>query len=399
MLSGKTIVLGVTGSIAAYKAAEIIRSLKKLNADVQVIITEAATHFISPLTLQTLSENQVAHDMFAESEHWEIEHISLAKKADLLLIAPATANIIGKLASGIADDMLSTTVLATRAPVLIAPAMNTNMYDHPINIKNMEILKEIGYYIIEAGYGLLACGDEGRGKLADVELIVEKVVQILNKRSDFKGRRILVTAGGTQEPLDPVRFIANHSTGKMGYALAEAARDRGAEVILVSAPTHLPDPPGVKIVRIITANDMRRSLLELFPSVEVVIMAAAVADYRPKRILSEKIKRKEEKFILELERIPDIIAELGKNKGDKILIGFAAETQDLIENARIKLERKNLDMIVANDLKREGAGFGSDTNIVTLIYRGGKTENLPIMSKREVAERILDRVKEMIDSR
>lgn len=386
-------VLGVTGSIAAYKAAEIISRLKKEKADVKVVMTKGATEFITPLTLQTLSQNPVAVEAFALPERWEVEHISLADQGDLFLLAPATANVIGKIASGIADDLLTATVMATKAPVVIAPAMNVKMYENPITQANIEKLLSLGYKLVEPGYGPLACGYEGKGRLADIDSIIAGVKEVLANQQDFAGMRILVTAGPTQEPIDPVRFLSNHSTGKMGYALAEAAVRRGAEVILVSGPTNLLPPKGVTLVKVQTAREMYQAVLKYLPNTQVIIKSAAVADYRPKSVASQKIKKGSDDWSIELERNPDILYELGQRKEKTILVGFAAETNDLVENALNKIKKKNLDLIVANDLTLAGAGFGTDTNIVKLISSDGQVQGLPQMSKKELAHLILDRVR------
>ncbi len=397
MLQNKNVVLGITGGIAAYKACDIVSGLKKLNANVDVIMTRAAGEFIKPLTLQSISQNKVAIDMFQRPENWEIEHISLAKKADLLVIAPATANIIGKLANGIADDLLSTTVMATKAPVLIAPAMNTNMYTNPIVQGNIAKLKKNGVRFIAPETGRLACGDIGEGKLAPVGTIIDQIVKSLTGAKDFSGKKILITAGPTREAIDPVRFISNHSSGKMGYALAEAAVERGAGVTLISGPVALQMPYGlVSFIAVESAAEMRRAVLDGFQEAEIIIMTAAVGDFRPKWRSPEKIKKADTGLTLELEKNPDILGELGKIKGDRILVGFAAETQKLLEYAQEKLAHKNLDLIVANDLTQEGAGFNVETNIVKIIDRSGKVEEFPLMSKLELGRTILDRIKELI---
>lgn len=396
MLQNKNVVLGITGGIAAYKACDIVSGLKKLNANVDVIMTQAATEFITPLTLQSISQNKVTVDMFRRPGNWEIEHISLAKKADLMVIAPATANIIGKLANGIADDMLSTTVMATKAPVIIAPAMNTNMYTNPTVQANIEKLKSNGFRFIAPESGRLACGDIGEGKLASVETILDQIVKLLIRAKDFSGKKILITAGPTREAIDPVRFISNHSSGKMGYALAEAAVGRGAEVILISGPVALEKPNGLSsFISVESAAEMRRAVMNNYRDMDIIIMAAAVGDFTPKWKSPEKIKKADGSLTIELEKTPDILAELGKLKGDRILVGFAAETQKISENANEKLVKKNLDFIVANDLTREGAGFGVDTNIVKIIDRSGKVEDLPLMSKSELGRIILDRIKQL----
>jgi len=395
MLKDKNIVIGVSGGIAAYKASDIVSRLRKLNANLNVIMTKSAIEFVTPLTFQTLSQNYVVTDMFQEPKTWDVEHISLAQKADIFLIVPATANIIGKIANGIADDMLSTTVMATKAPVVIAPAMNTNMFENIIVQNNIERLRNYGYIFIEPEKGRLACGDYGKGKLASPEVIVEKVISIIqnqNKKDDFKGKKILVTAGPTQEPIDPVRFITNHSSGKMGYAIAKHAYDRGAEVILISGPTNLPKPYGVKVVDVTTSMEMYNEVLRYFKESDIIIKAAAVSDYKPKLTYNKKIKKSNSDLYIELSRNPDILKELGKIKEDKILVGFAAETDDLIKNAMIKVKNKNLDFIVANDLTQPDAGFKSDTNIIKLIDKLGNIQSFDKKSKDQVAEIILDKI-------
>jgi phosphopantothenoylcysteine decarboxylase / phosphopantothenate---cysteine ligase len=393
MLQNKNIILGIAGGIAAYKACDLVSKMKKLNANIDCIMTQSATEFITPLTLQSISQNKVTVDMFHRSENWEIEHISLAKKADLFVIAPATANIIGKLAAGIADDMLTTTAMATKAPLLIAPAMNTNMYNNPIVQANIEKLKNLGVRFIAPESGRLACGDVGEGKLASIETIMTEIIQLLTRAQDFNGKKILITAGPTREAIDPVRFISNHSSGKMGYALAEAAVQRGAEVTLISGPVALQEPSGLSsFIAIESAVEMRRAVLEHFQTMDVIIMSAAVADFRPQSPSSQKIKKGDDRLTLELEKTDDILAELGKEKGSRILVGFAAETQKILEYARGKLIQKNLDFIVANDLTQEDAGFGVETNIVKIIERSGKVEDLPLMSKLELSHIILDRI-------
>lgn len=396
MLNGKTVVLGVTGGIAAYKAVEIASRLVKKGADVFVIMTESATKFVTPLTFQEITKNPVVSDMWGEVKHWHVEHIALATKADYFLIAPATANCIGKMAHGIADDMLTTTVMATTAPIIIAPAMNTNMYQHAATQDNLAILKRRGCYIITPASGMLACGVEGIGRLPEPSVIVDEVAALASAKQDLIGKRILVTAGGTHEPLDPVRFIGNRSSGKMGYAVAEAAQARGAEVILVSGPTALARPQGVQFVSVETTKEMFDAVMDAFDSVDVVIKAAAVADYRPKICAEQKIKKNDSEFTVVLEKNPDILFHLGQNKKEgQILVGFAAETNDLIKHAKQKIEKKNLDMIVANDVTAKGAGFNVDTNIVKLIYPSGTIEECQQMTKREVADIILNKVVEM----
>ncbi|NLC06722.1 MAG: bifunctional phosphopantothenoylcysteine decarboxylase/phosphopantothenate--cysteine ligase CoaBC [Syntrophomonadaceae bacterium] len=392
MLQGKVIVVGVCGGIAAYKIADVVSRLKKLQAEVHVIMTQSATEFITPLTLGTLSQNAVAVDMFWQTGDPHIHHIELAQRADLILIAPATANMVGKIANGIADDLLSTTVMAATVPLMLVPSMNVHMYENPIFQENLRKLRGHGYRIIEPASGHLACGDTGKGRLPEVEVIVQEVVDFLTRKQDLIGRRIIVTAGGTREALDPVRFISNRSTGKMGYAVAEAARNRGAEVILISAPTFLPPPAGVQVVSVTSAREMHAAVMEHFPDCDAVIKTAAVADYRPRVPAEQKIKKSDGPLVIELERNPDILYELGQRKNRQVLVGFAAETQDLTEYAREKIEKKNLDFIVANDVTREGAGFGTDTNIVSFIFPDGRVFPLPQMSKAEIADRILDEV-------
>jgi len=391
MLAGKTIVLGVTGGIAAYKAAEVVRLLVKDGATVRVIMTKNAQEFITPLTLQTLSGNPVSTETFSLTQESEIGHIRLADSADLIVIAPATANVIAKLAHGLADDLLTTVVLATTAPILVAPAMNVHMYAHRLVQENMHELASLGYGFVEPAEGFLACGYEGKGRLADPEDIVEEVRATLSKK-DLRGERIIVTAGPNAEPIDPVRFITNRSTGKMGFAMARVAWRRGAEVTLVSGPTALPPPRGVCFCPVRTAREMRQAVLAHYPQATMVISAAAVADYRPAQIAPQKLKKGEGNFAIELTRNPDILAELGQQKGQRLLVGFATETEEVLQNAARKLRSKNLDMIVANDVTQEGAGFAHDTNIVTLIDRSERSETLPLMSKDEVAHLVYDRL-------
>lgn len=395
MLKGKNIVLGVSGGIAAYKACELVSRLKKLNAEVHVIMTASASKFVSSLTFQSLSLNQVVVDMFESPKYWEIEHISLAKLADVLVIAPATANVIGKLASGIADDMLSTTVIAARSPVIIAPAMNTNMYENPAVQENIQRLKKRGYIFVEPGEGRLACGDIGKGKLAEPAVIQEAILEALNPKQDLAGKIVLVTAGPTKEAIDPVRFISNNSTGKMGYAIAERAAKRGAKVQLVSGPVNLETPLGVERYNVVSAEEMLGKVMELYPRCDIIIKAAAVADYAPETVFSQKVKKAEEVLTLKLKKNPDILYELGKLKGDRVLIGFAMETEQLIENAKQKVIKKNLDFIVANDLNEAGAGFAGDTNVVKIIDREGNIESIPLKMKHEVADIILDRARDI----
>ena len=391
MFRNKSVVLGVCGGIAAYKACELTSRLKKLNVNVDVIMTKSAVEFVTPLTFQSLSLNEVITDMFDKPKYWEIEHISLAKKADVIVIAPATANVIGKLANGIADDMLTTTVMASKAQKLIAPAMNTNMYENAIVQKNIETLKLLGYYFIEPSEGRLACGDVGKGKMADPEVIEARIKELLLPRRDLENKTVLVTAGPTREALDPVRYITNHSTGKMGFAIADKAAQRGAKVYLVSGPSSLSTPAGVDRVDVESALDMHGAVMKLMEQADIIIKSAAVADYRPAEISSEKIKKSGEDLVIRLQKNPDILQELGKVKGDRVLIGFAMETQNLIENAKAKVEKKNLDFIVANDLKTEGAGFAGDTNVVKIIDKQGNIEEIHLMKKSELADIILDK--------
>ncbi len=399
MLSNKNIVIGVTGGIAAYKALDIVSRLKKLGANINVIMTKSALEFVKPLSFQSLSQNYVIKDMFDEPKTWDVEHISLAQKADLFLIAPATANIIGKISNGVADDMLSTTVMATKAPVIIAPAMNTNMYENPIMQSNIDKLKDLGYLFIDPEQGRLACGDYGKGKLADPEYIVNEIVDFFNKEKDksLKGKKVIVTAGPTREPIDPVRFITNHSSGKMGYCIAEEAKKRGADVILISGPTNIKKPENIKVINIITARDMYNAVFKHFEEADIIIKAAAVSDYRPKTISNQKIKKSDSDFSIHLERNPDILYELGKNKGNKILVGFAAETENIKDNATLKINKKNLDMIIANDLTNENAGFCVDTNVISIIDRLGNIEDYDSMSKTDVAKIILDKICDLLD--
>lgn len=391
MLAGKTIVLGVTGGIAAYKSAEIVRLFVKEGAIVRVLMTKNAQEFITPLTLQTLSGNPVATETFNLTQESEIGHIRLADTADLLLIAPATADIIAKLANGIADDLLSTVLLATRAKVLLAPAMNVNMYAHPIVQENMRKLSGLGYGFVEPAEGFLACGYEGKGRLADPEDIVEEARAALTKK-DLRGEHIIVTAGPNAEPIDPVRFITNRSTGKMGFAMARVAWRRGAEVTLVSGPTGLDAPRGVHFRPVRTALQMQQAILEQYPAATMIVSAAAVADYRPAQVAPQKIKKTGGNFSVELTRNPDILGELSQQKGNRLFVGFATETENVLENAARKLRTKNLDLIVANDVTQEGAGFAHDTNIVTIIDRSERMETLPLMSKDDVAHVVYDRL-------
>ncbi|HVO93282.1 MAG TPA: bifunctional phosphopantothenoylcysteine decarboxylase/phosphopantothenate--cysteine ligase CoaBC [Terriglobales bacterium] len=385
----KTIVVGVTGGIACYKAVELVRLLVKANLRAQVIMTRGAMEFVTPLTFQTLSGNPVATETFNLTQESQIGHINLADSAELFVIAPATANAIGKIANGIADDLLTTVVMATQAPVLIAPAMNIHMYGNPILQENLRKLRRVGYHIMDPAEGFLACGYEGRGRLPDPEKILEEINRLL-KPKDLRGEKILVTAGPNREPIDPVRYISNRSSGKMGYALARAAARRGAEVTLVSGPTALDAPVGVHTINVNTAAEMRAAVLGEFDHCTLVMMAAAVSDYHPISPSGNKLKRGKEPLELRLEPNPDILKELGEKKNGKFLIGFAAETDDLAANAKKKLVEKHLDMIVANDVSAPGSGFDGDTNIATVIDRCGDVRSLPLMSKDELADLIYD---------
>ena len=399
MLKGKKVVVGITGGIAAYKAAEFVRLLVKEEVDVHVVMTENAQKFIAPLTFQTLSGNPVVSDPFALLEDATIGHIALADLAELVVILPATANTIGKIANGIADDFLSTMVMATKAPVLFVPSMNVNMWENKALQKNIQTLLEMGYPLLEPGEGELACHWYGKGRLPELNEVVEKMEDILSTK-DLKGEQILVTGGPTQEPIDPVRFITNHSSGKMGYALAKMARRRGAEVILITGPASLPLPRrDIKFLPVRSAEEMRKAVFNSLEGSSVVIKAAAVSDYRPKVISEKKIKKGESETTLTLERTKDILEELGKKKGNRILIGFAAETEDLLANAKKKLKEKNLDFIVVNDVTQPGAGFSSDTNQVKIIYPSGQVKDLPLMAKEEVSQLILDEVVRLLKSR
>ncbi len=391
MIEGKRVVLGVTGGIAVYKAAALTRALVKKGVSVKVVMTGHAKEFVSPLTFQVLSGGPVFSDMFSQ-EHYDMNHISLAEYGNVIVIAPATANIIGKMAAGIADDLLSTVLLATKVPVVVCPAMNDNMYTHRIVQDNMSKLKKNGIQFVAPGYGELACKTEGVGRLADVDDIVEAIESAWTDK-DLRGERILVTAGPTREPFDPVRFITNYSSGKMGYALATIAARRGAEVILVSGPSSLTVPRGITFISVASALEMRNAVMKHLDGTTAIIKAAAVADYRPAVLSEAKIKKKKGPLTLQLERNPDIIAEIGVRKENRVLVGFAMESEDLLENARAKLLGKNMDLIVANDLHQEGAGFQGDTNIIKILDPQGGVEEVPLMDKMDIANRILDRVK------
>lgn len=391
MLTGKTVVLGVTGGIAAYKMPNVARMLKKMHCNVHVIMTQNATNFITATTFETLTGNKCLIDTFDRNFEFSVEHVAIAKQADLVLIAPATANVIGKIAGGIADDMLTTTVMACTCKILIAPAMNHNMYHNSIVQENIEKLKRHGYEIIDPVCGMLANGDIGDGKLPSEETLVSYVVRELAHEKDLHGKKVLVTAGPTQEAIDPVRYITNHSTGKMGYALAEAAMLRGAEVTLISGPTAIEPPMFVNVIPIISAQEMFEKVATNATENDIIIKAAAVADYRPKEVCDEKIKKSDHDTEIELERTTDILAYLGKNKGKTFLCGFSMETENMLENSRRKLDKKNLDMIVANNLKDKGAGFGVDTNLITIITRDRELQ-LELMSKQDAANCILDEI-------
>jgi len=395
------IALGVTGGVAAYKAAELVRRLQQEKLDVQVVMTRGAQEFIQPLTFAALTGQKVITEMFGADDaspanvESAIEHIAVAQRIDLLLVAPATADILGKFAHGIANDFLTTLYLATKAPVMVAPAMNVNMWEHPATQANVQVLRARGVHVVDPDEGYLACGMTGAGRLAAVETIARNVCKLLGLRRDFEGQTILITAGPTREDIDPVRFLTNRSSGKMGYALAEAAQRRGARVLLVSGPTDLKIPEGVDWIPVRTAEEMRRSVFERAAGCGVVVMAAAVADYRLAAVHPNKLKRGEGSLTLELEPTPDILGELGREKGRRVLVGFAAETEHVAENAKSKLDGKGADMIVANDVTQEGAGFDTDTNIVTLYLRGGREQSLPKMNKFDVANRVLDQVLEI----
>ncbi|MCC8107190.1 MAG: bifunctional phosphopantothenoylcysteine decarboxylase/phosphopantothenate--cysteine ligase CoaBC [Clostridiales bacterium] len=394
MLTGKTIILGVTGSIAAYKAANLASLLKKQHADVHVILTKNGAQFITPITFETLTGNKCLTDTFDRNFQFNVEHVELAKRADLAIVAPASANTAAKLAHGLADDMLTTTLLACTCPKLIAPAMNTRMYLNPVTQDNLQTLKKYGWTLIEPESGRLACGDEGKGKFPDEHRIVEYVLNEIAREKDMKGFHVLVTAGPTVEALDPVRFLSNHSSGKMGYALAKVCCERGADVTLVSGRTHLPAPVGVELVPVLSAQEMYDAVTQRAEEQDAVIMAAAVADYRPASVSDQKIKKNDD-MNLPLERTQDILATLGANKpAGQILCGFAMETEDMVAHAREKLQRKHLDLIAANNVKVKGAGFGTDTNVITLISETAEKE-LELMSKEEAAARIVDEIIEI----
>ena len=390
MLEGKTIVLGVTGGIAAYKSANLASMLVKLNADVHVIMTQNATHFITPMTFETLTNNKCIVDTFDRNFSFDVKHVSLAKRGDLFVVAPCTANVIGKLAHGICDDMLTTTMLATKAPKLIAPAMNTGMWENPILQDNLTKLQGYGYHIIEPIIGRLACGDTGTGKMNSEEVIVEHILTFMAKNQDLKGRKVLITAGPTQESIDPVRYITNHSSGKMGYAIAKMARLRGADVVLVSGPVNIKPFTGINLVPVKSAADMFDAVTDLSPEADVVIMCSAVADYTPAVYSDQKVKKHDGEFSIELTRTQDILGWLGEHKRDEqTLVGFSMETENLIDNSRAKLIKKHADLICANSISGNTTGFAVDTNQVTLITKD-EVKELPLCSKEETADKILD---------
>ena len=390
MLKGKTVVLGVTGSIAAYKIANLASALVKLHADVHVIMTKNATNFINPITFETLTGNKCLVDTFDRNFQFNVEHVSLAKRADVFLVAPASANVIGKIANGIADDMLTTTIMACKCPKIISPAMNTNMFENPILQDNLKKLEHYGYEIISPACGYLACGDTGAGKMPEPDVLLSYILRTIALEKDMVGVKVLVTAGPTREKLDPVRFITNHSTGKMGYAIAENCMRRGADVTLVTGPVAIAPPPFVKVVPVVSAADMAEAVKACYKEQQIIIKTAAVADYRPANPADEKIKKKDSDSTLELERTEDILAFLGANRVEgQFICGFSMETENMLENSRNKLTKKNVDMIVANNLKVAGAGFGTDTNVVTFITQEECVE-LELMSKQEVAGSIVD---------
>lgn len=392
MLKGKTVVLGVTGSIAAYKIANLASMLVKMHAQVHVLMTKNATNFINPITFETLTSTKCLVDTFDRNFQYSVEHVALAKQADVVLIAPASANVIGKIAGGIADDMLTTTVMACKCKKIIAPAMNTNMYENPVVQANLKKLKEFGMEVIEPASGMLACRVEGKGKLPSEEVLLEYILREIQFEKDMTGKKVLVTAGATQEAIDPVRYITNHSTGKMGYALAKIAMRRGADVTLITAPTNLPAPLFADVVPVVSAQEMFDAVKERAPQMDIIIKAAAVADYTPVSVSDEKIKKKDGDLSLPMRRTTDILAYLGEHRRPgQFICGFSMETENLVENSKKKLQKKNADLIVANNLRDEGAGFGTDTNVVTLVMEEGIVE-LPCMSKEEVAEAVLDAI-------
>lgn len=392
MLKGKTVLLGITGSIAAYKIAYLASALHKLHADVHVLMTENATNFINPITFETLTGNKCLVDTFDRNFQFQVEHVSIAKKADVVMIAPASANVIGKLANGLADDMLTTTVMACRCQKILSPAMNTAMYENPVVQDNIRKLKNYGYEVITPASGYLACGDTGAGKMPEPETLLEYILKEAAFQKDLAGKKLLVTAGPTQEAIDPVRCLTNHSSGKMGYAIAKMAMLRGAEVTLVSGPTAIEPPLFVKVVPVTSARDMFEAVTGLSDEQDIIIKAAAVADYRPKQVSEDKVKKKDDQASIELERTDDILKYLGQHKKQgQFLCGFSMETRDMLRNSRAKLEKKNLDMVAANNLKVEGAGFQGDTNVLTLITQDEEV-SLPLMSKEDAALKILDKI-------
>ena len=392
MLKGKTVLLGITGSIAAYKIAYLASALHKLHADVHVLMTENATNFINPITFETLTGNKCLVDTFDRNFQFQVEHVSIAKKADVVMIAPASANVIGKMANGLADDMLTTTVMACRCQKILAPAMNTAMYENPVVQDNIRKLKTYGYEVITPASGYLACGDTGAGKMPEPETLLEYILKEAAFQKDLAGKKLLVTAGPTQEAIDPVRCLTNHSSGKMGYAIAKMAMLRGAEVTLVSGPTAIEPPLFVKVVPVTSARDMFEAVTGLSNEQDIIIKAAAVADYRPKQVSEDKVKKKDDQAFIELERTDDILKYLGQHKKQgQFLCGFSMETRDMLRNSRAKLEKKNLDMVAANNLKVEGAGFQGDTNVLTLITQDEEV-SLPLMSKEDAALKILDKI-------
>lgn len=395
MLKGKTVVLAVSGSIAAYKIASLASALGKLHADVQVLMTQNATNFINPITFETLTGNKCLVDTFDRNFQYSVEHVALAKRADVVLVAPASSNVIGKIANGIADDMLTTTVMACKCKKIISPAMNTQMFENPIVQDNLKKLEHYGYEVIQPAVGLLACKDVGAGKMPEPETLLEYILREVAYEKDLKGKKILVTAGPTQEPIDPVRYLTNHSSGKMGYAIAKVCSMRGADVTLVSGKTAIKPPLFVDVVPVTTARDMYEAVTSRFDQQDIVIKAAAVADYRPKTISDQKVKKADGELSIEMERTDDILKYLGEHKReDQFLCGFSMETEHMLENSRKKLEKKNLDMIVANNVKVEGAGFAGDTNIVTLITKDDETQ-LPLLSKEETAVEIMNKILEI----
>ena len=399
MLQGKTVLLGVTGSIAAYKIAYLASALKKLHAQVHVLMTENATNFINPITFESLTGNKCLVDTFDRNFQFQVEHVSIAKQADVVMIAPASANVIGKLAHGIADDMLTTTIMACKCKKIISPAMNTNMYENPIVQDNLAILQHYGYEVIEPASGYLACGDTGAGKMPEPEMLLEYILREIAKEKDLTGQKVLVTAGPTQEAIDPVRYITNHSSGKMGYALAKAAMLRGAQVTLVSGPCAIEPPPFVKLVPIVTAKEMFDAVTSVSFEQDIIIKAAAVADYRPAQVFDDKVKKQEGQMSIELEKTDDILQYLGDNRvPGQFLCGFSMETQNMLGNSRAKLGKKHLDMVAANNLKVAGAGFQGDTNVLTLITQDEEV-SLPLMSKEDAALKILDKILSIMKER